>query len=372
MEVLVHYTLFALFLVCFVVQSSFLIYNHFALKHSAAATPLPTQILPVSVVICARNEAQNLQENLPEILAQDYPDFEVVVVNDCSNDSSSAILDGFKITCPNLKVVTVTEHKRFKTGKKFALTMGIKAAKNEYLLLTDADCKPASHQWIQLMQQGFSDQKEIVLGYSPYQKTGGFLNTFIRFETLKTAINYLSAALNKNPYMGVGRNLAYTKSLFFRSKGFASHLHLLSGDDDLFINQNATAVNTAVQINSGAYTQSETKTTLSAYYRQKRRHMGVGKYYRGKTRFLITLDALSGFLFYVSLMALLFLNFELWIVAGIYIVRLMAQGVVYPKIFKKLDAADLILWFPVLDLFYYIYLNVFGVVGSVTKNLKWK
>ncbi len=342
------------------------------MKFSDTAVTSVTQTLPVSVVICARNESRNLQENLPLIMTQDYPDFEVVIVNDCSTDDSSTILNQLENKYPNLKVVTVNEHKRFKTGKKFALTMGIKAAKNEHLLLTDADCKPASSYWIKRMQEKFSDQQEIVLGYSPYQKTGKFLNTFIRFETIKTAINYLSAALNNHPYMGVGRNLAYTKSLFFRSKGFAAHLHLISGDDDLFINQTATAFNTAVQINPEAHTYSETKTNLSDYYRQKRRHMGVGKYYKSRNRISITLDALSGFLFYTLFTILLFLKFELWVVGGIFIFRLIAQCLIYPKIFKKLDAADLIWWFPVLDLFYYIYLNLFGVVGSVTKNLKWK
>lgn len=324
------------------------------------------------MIICARNEAKNLQENLPLILNQNYPDFEVIVVNDCSVDGSVLILDQFKTLYPNLKVVTVTEHKRFKTGKKFALTMGIKAAKNEYLLLTDADCQPASDQWIELMQSGFSEEKEIVLGYSPYRKTSGFLNTFIRFETVKTAIGYLSAALHNKPYMGVGRNLAYTKTLFFRSKGFAAHLHLLSGDDDLFINQNATATNTAIQILPEAQTFSETKKGFINYYRQKRRHMGVGKYYKARNRTLITLDALSGFLFYIFLTVLLILKFEPWIVTGLFVFRFMVQCFFYPAIFKKLDAADLVWWFPVLDLFYYVYLNVFGVVGSVTKNLKWK
>lgn len=372
MEIFLPYILFALFQICFVIQLYFLAYRQGILKNYEVDSPAADQNLPVSVIICARNEAQNLQENLPIILTQKYSNFEVIVVNDCSVDDSVHVLDQLKSTYAHLKVVTVTEHKRFKTGKKFALTMGIKAAQNQHLLLTDADCKPASDNWIKFMQQGFSDQKEIVLGYSPYQKTGGLLNTFIRFETIKTAISYLSAALNHQPYMGVGRNLAYTKSLFFRSKGFASHLHLLSGDDDLFIDENATAINTAIQILPEAQTFSETKKGLFAYYRQKRRHMGVGKYYKSKNRFLITLDALSGFLFYIFLTVLLILKFEPWIVAGIFIFRFMVQCFFYPAIFKKLDAADLVWWFPILDLFYYVYLNVFGVVGSVTKNLKWK
>ncbi len=372
MEISLPHILLVLFLLCFFVQLYFLLSQYFVLRKTDAPPVSSSQDLPVSVIICARNEAENLQQNLPFILNQNYPDFEVVVVNDCSSDDSSFILDRFKAAYSNLKLVTVSEHRRFKTGKKFALTMGIKAAKNEHLLLTDADCVPASGNWIQLMQQSFYGQKEIVLGYSPYKKTSGFINTFVRFETVKTAISYLSAALNKSPYMGVGRNLAYTKSLFFAAKGFASHMHLLSGDDDLFVNQNANRVNTTVQILPEAHTFSETKTTFYAYYRQKKRHMGVGKYYNIKSRVLITLDALSGFLFYIFLIVLLCMKTEPLIVISLFVFRMIIQSFFYKAIFKKLDAEDLIWKFPILDLIYYIYLNVFGMVGLATKNLKWK
>ncbi|RYE35712.1 MAG: glycosyltransferase [Sphingobacteriaceae bacterium] len=372
MEVTLPYILLALFLLCFIIQLYFLISQYAGFKKSDIQTVDSDPQLPVSVIICARNEAENLRQNLPAILNQNYPDFEVVVVNDCSTDDSSYFLDQLKTEYNHLKVVTVTEHRRFKTGKKFALTMGIKAAKNEHLLLTDADCLPVSANWVALMQQGFSAEKQIVLGYSPYKKTSGFLNTFVRFETVKTACSYLSAALNKNPYMGVGRNLAYTKSLFFGAKGFAAHMHLLSGDDDLFVNQNANAVNTTVQINAEAHTFSETKTNLRAYYRQKKRHMGVGKYYKIKNRVLITFDALSGILFYILLVVLLCLKIQPVLVVGLYSFRLILQCFFYPAIFRKLDAADLIWKFPLLDLFYYLYLNVFGMVGLATKNLKWK
>lgn len=149
----------------------------------------------MSVIISARNEAKNLSEFLPSILTQDYRDYEVIVVNDCSLDGSEFLLKDMQAKYPRLKVVTINEHDRFKTGKKFALTLGIKGAANEHLLFTDADCQPASDQWIRLMMRNFKPGVEIVLGYSPYRRTKGFLNAFIRFETVKTAVNYLSAAL---------------------------------------------------------------------------------------------------------------------------------------------------------------------------------
>lgn len=333
---------------------------------------LPNVLIPVSVIISARNEAENLQENLPLILQQNYPDFEVIVINDCSYDSSDMILQDMQREYPHLKVVTITEHDRFKTGKKFALTLGIKAAKNEYLLFTDADCKPASVNWITRMAANFSTGAQIVLGYSPYYKTNNFLNPFVRFETIKTAINYLSATLNGNPYMGIGRNLAYTKKIFFSNKGFASHMHVISGDDDLFVNQHATADNTIIEIHPETFTYTNAKTTLTSWYRQKKRHMGVGKLYKNKHRRMLSFDAMSGFIFYILLILCLVFKYEPLLALGLFAFRLILQLIIYSKIFKKLNGKDLIWYLPFFDLIYYMYLNVFGLIGTFLKTTQWK
>jgi glycosyltransferase involved in cell wall biosynthesis len=334
---------------------------------------LPEVNIPVSVIISARNEEQNLKGNLPSILEQKYKDFEVVVVNDCSYDGSDLVLEELKASYPHLKVVTITEHIRFKTGKKFALTLGIKAAKHEHLIFTDADCRPASANWVTRMAANFTGDKQIVLGYSPCYKTGNFLNAIIRFETLKTAINYLSAALNGDAYMGVGRNLAYTKTLFFSTKGFAAHMHVLSGDDDLFVNQNATPLNTAIEIHKDAFVYTSAKTTVLSLVRQKRRHMGAGKLYKSRHRNLLTIDALSGLLFYSLLIAGLCYNFEAFVVAlGLFALRWIIQLIIYHKIFKKLGEARLLWYLPLFDFVYYLYLTVFGLIGIFTKTRQWK
>lgn len=333
---------------------------------------LPEVLIPVSVIISARNEAKNLQENLPFILQQNYSDFEVVVINDCSYDASDVVLEDMQRLYPQLKVVTITEHDRFKTGKKFALTLGIKAAKNEYLLFTDADCKPASVNWIARMAVNFSTQAQIVLGYSPYYKTGNFLNPFTRFETLKTGINYLSSALTGDPYMGIGRNLAYTKTLFFSQKGFASHMHVISGDDDLFVNQHATADNTIIEIHPDAFVYTSAKTTLTSWYRQKKRHMGVGKLYKNKHRHMLSFDAISGSLFYILLILCLIFKYEPLLALGLFAFRLILQLIIYSKILKKLGGKDLIWYLPFFDIIYYMYLNVFGLIGTLLKTTQWK
>lgn len=372
LEAYIKDALFVLFQLCVIIQLYYLLSNHSKLAGYTPVEETPAVSIPISVIISARNEARNLTENLPYILQQSYPNYEVVVINDCSTDGSADVLLTIQQEFKHLKVVTITEHTRYKTGKKFALTLGIKAAKNEHLLFTDADCKPATLNWITRMAAQFNPQVQIVLGYSPYTRTNNFLNPFIRFETLKTGVNYLSAALTGDAYMGIGRNLAYTKSIFFGAKGFAAHMHVISGDDDLFVNQNSTPQNTAIEIHPDAFTYTDAKTTLSTWYRQKKRHMGVGKLYNNRHRRMLSFDAISGFLLYVLFILCLVYNFEpLWAI-GMVVFRLILQIVIYSKVFKKLGGKDLVWSLPFFDMMYYTYLNVFGLIGTFIKTTRWK
>lgn len=326
---------------------------------------------PVSIIIAARNEYENLQKSLPAILNQDYPNFEVIVVNDCSWDESQAWLEELQKTEPRLKVSQLIEQEKYPTGKKFALTIGIKAAKNSLLLFTDADCFPASNQWLRLMQNQFSSGKDIVLGVSPHNKKAGFLNKFIRYEGLVTTQFYISAALANNPFMGVGRNLAYRKELFFKHKGFASHQHIKSGDDDLFINQAATASNTAIQINPDSFVYTEPKTTFNAWAHQKTRHLTTGKLYKTKHKRLLGMHYLLMFLFYVSLVAGLTFNLALWpVIVAIYSIKLISQSVIVYKCGKKIKAQALFIWVWLFDVLYLVYILLFGFRSLFVKNVK--
>ncbi len=362
----------AIFQVCFLVQLYYIIVVHRLLSVYKKSDVENSTINPVSIIICARNEEKNLGLNLPFILEQDYPNFEVVVVNDCSIDDSQHLLRELSQKYKNLKVVSIAEHERFKHGKKFAVTLGIKAALNELLLFTDADCKPSSNQWLRIMQSNFKDSTEIVLGFSPYKRSAGFVNRLIQFETFFTALNYLSFALAGKPYMGVGRNMAYTKSLFFRGKGFASHMHLLSGDDDLFVNQNSTKTNTVIEIHPDTQVWSEPKTTLASYITQKIRHFSAGKVYKKEHRKMLGLQAGSAILFYVALISLAFLHAQWWILVATYILRLATQCIVYHPIFKKLTYNRLIWLLPVFDFIYYFYIVVLSVITVFKRKIQWK
>lgn len=235
--------------------------------------------LPVSVIICARNEAEELQKNLSNILEQDYDKFEVIVVNDGSTDLTQDILSDFQKKYEHLKVIHISPEDKKTAGKKFALKTGIDAASYEYLLMTDADCCPVSRQWIAEMMNGFDKEHQLVLGISPYRNYGKFLHNIVDYETLTTMIQYIGWALWKHPYMGVGRNIAYTKTLYNKVGGFESHMDVMSGDDDLFVQQAIKHTSTAVCLNENAYTYSDPPQTFKEWWRQKVRHYSVGGKY---------------------------------------------------------------------------------------------
>ncbi len=325
---------------------------------------------PVTVIIAARNEYRNLQENLPSILEQDYPNFEVIVVNDCSWDDSQKLLEYYQENYPHLKICKLIEQEKYPTGKKFAITIGIKAAQHENLFFTDADCKPNSNQWLKLMQSRFSEnpQAQIVLGYSPYKKYKGFLNLFIRYETVLTATAYFSAAILKRSFMGVGRNLAYTKSLFFKHKGFASHQHILSGDDDLFVNETATASNVAIQIHPDSFMYTEPKRRVGDWMRQKGRHIGTGKFYKTNDKLFLGIYYATLLLFYTAFITLFFLQLDPILLGIIYSIRFLVQTVIFYLVLKKLRSTSLIWFIPLLDFVYLVYIWVFGIKGFFTRQ----
>ena len=368
------FLIFGIYGFLFIFQLYFLLFVYGRLTfYKSASLENKTETPPLSVIICARNEEENLRQNLPKILSQDYPGFEVILVNDFSEDETKWLLKEMCIQHPHLKVVEIAEHVRLKHGKKFAVTLGIKAAQYEHLVFTDADCVPQSDQWLRHMANAYSGGNEIVLGYSPYIKKTGFLNALIRFETFHTAMSYLAYALKGNAYMGVGRNLAYTKSLFFRGKGFAAHMHIPSGDDDLFVNQNATPHNTAICIYPEAQVWSEPKTTFATYSRQKTRHAGASKAYKPSHRRMLATQLISAFLFYVVAIIAVVLYPQYWyIVLGTYLFRLLIQLIVYYPIMRKLQVTGLIWGLPFLDIIYYGYICVNGFFALFRKEVRWK
>jgi cellulose synthase/poly-beta-1,6-N-acetylglucosamine synthase-like glycosyltransferase len=319
--------------------------------------PAAGNLPPVSVVISAKNEAENLKEFLPSILEQDYPDFEVVVVNDASSDDTEMVLGELKAKYPRLKVTFLSEDKKFSHGKKLALTIGIKAAKNELLLFTDADCYAPHKSWIRSMVQNYDGSTDVVLGYGGYTREKSLLNNIIRFDTFFIGMQYLGFARAGIPYMGVGRNLSYRKSIFFRHKGFAGHSFLRSGDDDLFVNEVATRKNTKVEYAISSHTRSIPEKSWKKWANQKNRHFTTSRYYRGGHKFLLFLEPFSRLLMYGGVIWTMVINLYIYHVLIALLIRILSQMFVIKYSMQRLNEKNLLLTSLIYDIFLpFIYL----------------
>jgi glycosyltransferase involved in cell wall biosynthesis len=331
-----------LFIIMVMVQVFYYLY-FYARVAFYRKTSQPEKTDPVSVVICARDEAINLRNNLPAILEQNHPDYEVVVVNDCSEDDSDMVLKELEQKYPHLRVTTIRKDEKFTHGKKLALTIGIKATRNECLLLTDADCRPVSPYWISTMARHFTKSVDIVLGYGGYDTRRSLLNNYIRYDTLVIAMQYFGFAMAGRPYMGVGRNLAYRRSLFFEQKGFASHRHLASGDDDLFVNQAARPDNVAYEFNPEGHTRAEAKNSMGTWMKQKKRHLTTGMHYKAPIKWWLALEYISRLGFYGLLILLWVMPGYMYLVLGGLVLRGVIFGILIHRVMKQFDEKYLFL-----------------------------
>ena len=328
--------------------------------------------IPVSVLVCAKNEAENLRSFIPSILEQDYRDFEIILINDGSQDDTLSVMKAFQASNSNVKIVDVKPVETFWGSKKYALTLGIKAATHNFLLFTDADCKPVSNQWIKRMSSHFDKQKTIVIGYGAYQKKKGLLNKLIRFETLITAIQYFSYTMAGIPYMAVGRNLAYRKEEFFEARGFMDHMDVKSGDDDLFVNQIANKRNTIVCFLKDSFTVSLPENSLKKWFDQKRRHVSTSSRYKTSHKLLLGLFYISQLLFWVLGILLLVIQFQWQFVAGLIIVRFAVQYLILTKATQKLGERDILLFLPFLEVFLIVVQLVIFMTNLTSKKGRWK
>ncbi|WP_395067048.1 glycosyltransferase [Flavobacterium sp.] len=357
-----------------VVLVQFLYYVVFFGKFSFAKpqTATPKRV-PISVIVCAKNEEENVKNFVPLLAQQNYPDYEIVLIDDASSDETLEVFEAFEKQFSNVKLVKVENIEAFWGNKKFALTLGIKAATNEYLLFTDADCYPTSTEWIKEMSAQFTKEKTIVLGYGAYEKIkNSFLNKIIRFETLLTATQYFSWAKLGKPYMGVGRNMAYKREEFFKTNGFIEHMKIRSGDDDLFINQAANSKNTAVCYTPDSFTFSKPKTTFKDWFTQKRRHVATAKHYKSFDRSQLAVFYASQLLFLILPIILLAFQFQWIIVLSLITFRYLFAWLSLGFAAGKLKEKDVMYWFPIIEITLIVtQLNIF-ITNTFSKPVHWK
>jgi cellulose synthase/poly-beta-1,6-N-acetylglucosamine synthase-like glycosyltransferase len=336
-----------------------------------------TEQPPVSVIICAKDEAENLRQFLPFVLQQEYPDFEVIVINDGSTDETQTLLNNLCVEYQNLRTTFVPVGANNLSTKKLGLTLGIKAAKNELLLFTDADCMPEDNTWIARMARNFTPETDFILGYGAYLNKRGFLNRLITYDTLFIALQYMGMAIARKPYMGVGRNMAYRKETFFAHKGFASTLNLISGDDDLLVNKASNSKNTKVEIAPDSITWSEPNKTFSGWFYQKERHLSVSSYYKASSKFRLALEPMTRGLFYLALILSAVVGNLITLIATavLFVTRLIIQLVIINKSSNHFGERKYIFLLPVFDIFLplvNLYILTFGRITSRGKSVRWK
>ncbi len=332
---------------------------------------LDIQDKPVSLIICAHNELENLKKLLNKLYTQAYSEIEIVVVDDRSEDGTYDFLLEEEKKRSYLKAVRIEWTPNHINEKKYAITLGIRAAKNDNLLLTDADCEPTSIYWVKTMMNQFDNHVDFVLGFSYYKKYPGLLNRYIRYETLQTALLYFTLALAGIPYMGVGRNLGYNKSFFMNKNGFRRILDVVGGDDDLFVNRYARRKNTIPVIHPDAVVLSEPKRNLKDYLIQKKRHLSVGKHYRNKHKIILGIIAFSKLFFWIGGLSLIVLLYRLFWVAIIILAVLLLSLWSFKKISDRFNVKYEYGWAWLMDFMYISFLIIFSLSAFSSRKIKW-
>ena len=330
---------------------------------------------PVSIIICAKNEEENLRRFLPKIFEQKYPKFEVIVVNDCSSDETETFITNLQQKYSNLKYTFIKEDPKFKHSKKLAVTIGIKAATYDHFVFIDADCYPETDMWLNSMCTKFQNNVQIVLGYGGYEQNEGFLDKLVRYDTYSIAVNYFSFAHIGIPYMGVGRNMAYTREAYMQSSRFTKHYHIFSGDDDLFVCEVARKKNTAIELSGNGYTRSEQVETFSQWCSQKRRHITTAHQYRFIHKFLLSLEPFTRLVFYLFTLLYFILGFTaLWyIILSLVVSRFLAQFIINNLNMKRLHETKILVYSPLFDIILPILIAVFFIQNKfINRRKRWK
>ncbi|MCC6186960.1 MAG: glycosyltransferase [Chitinophagaceae bacterium] len=366
-------SLFYIFSVCILIQTSFAIWMLWLSGSSKSSTPAAApQNEAMSIVICARNEASNLAQNLPLILAQQHTHYEEIVVNDASDDDSDTILQALATQHSNLRIVTIApSDERNLPGKKHALSKGIAAAQYDNLLLCDADCSPASEQWASIMSNALHHKKQIVAGYGAYLPAPGWLNKFIRWETLHSYLQYSTYAQSGIPYMAVGRNLAVKKELLVEAQAQPLWASMPSGDDDLLIRLMGNKHNVAIIADTEAATNSVAKNNLNEWLAQKQRHLSTGKLYRKHIQILLGVYALSHGLTWLLWLVLWLAGYG-YLVSSLMILRCMLTWSLWGITAHNLKESSLIIWLPLCDIGWAIYNLILSPYIFFKTKTTWK
>ena len=310
--------------------------------------------VPVSIIVYAQNDSENLKKHLPALLTQDYPEYQVVVINDGSTDDTDDTLKFFQNEFKHLYFTYVPSYARYLSRRKLAFTLGAKAAKHEILIFTEAYCEPINDQWLTAIMSSYTPETNIVLGYCKYGNYKGLMHKLIAYDNLLSGLRYLSSVLFHHPYTGNGRNLSYRKDLFFKNKGYYKSLNLLPGEDDLFVNETATGKNTRVSYSPNSLTEMDKIEDFRVWKGMKVSRATTQKYYKGKTLTFYHFETTCFFLFQAAAIASMAIGLTgHWMLSVIafllYVIRFVIKANVFSRSAKMLQQSGNIKWLFLLE-----------------------
>lgn len=342
-------------------------------KLAFSGTSAPQENLaPVSVIIRTKNNAEILRQTIISILAQDYPDFQVILINDASSDHTLEVIEDFAGRYSNIKIVNVVNNEAFWGKKKYALTLGIKAAKHNLLVFTEDNYVPVSRKWLREISRNFHKEKKLILGYSAVKRKKNVLsNALIRYDNWLRAVKYLSFANTGLPYSGTGRNLAYHKSAFYKVNGFISHMDMKNGEDELFINEVATPGNTTICTSKHGRTRSLTAPAFREWIHQKREGFYVFRNFKLWQRVLLNLFYIAQLLFWLLFVPLIFLAGNPIVILALIVFKWLVQYIIMARLARKFGEKGFIWLLPLYELIL-ISVQFYIFITSFRKSTRWK
>lgn len=342
---------------------------YFRLGHYKQVGKSESETLPpVSVVLCSQNQGEWLRTNLVYLLEQDYPDFEVVVVNYCSTDDTKFVMQVLSENYKRLQVVTMDQNVCGYRGKKYPLSIGIKSAKHDLLLMADPDCLPRDVErfdWIRQMVAGYRHKNvDIVLGYCGIEPRKSLFNWMQQYDNMDYSTEYLGAAIMHRPFTGCGRNLSYRRSFFMKNNGLIYSYNEPDGADDMFVNQNCRRHNVSVVLNQESFTQAAPCRSFREWHVMRKHRIATHKYYRFGLKACRFVRPLSVLLFYLAA-ALLFVSgsFPWEVLAGAVAVKWVWQIMSAAQCCKRLLLPPVIYIFsPVWEIYFLIANTILSII----------
>lgn len=327
----------------------------------------------VSVVMVVHNEAEFLKSSLPYLLEQDYPDYEIVIVDYTSTDDTRYVLRVCSENYPNLKPILFPHDVNMFQGKKYPLSIGIKSATKDVILLTEAESVPRSFDWVSQMMKGYCGDTQIVMGCNIVKSNGTLLGAFQQYENMTYNASYIGAMAMGNPFTATGRNLSFRRDFFFKQGGFISHYSIPDGADDLFVNANANSRNSSVVLSSDAFVVSEPRSSFRLWHQDRSHRLYTRRYYGLKDKLMLAFYPLSQFVFLASLVLLLVFQLFPWqLLVALLVVKLIWQIVSALPLAKRFEIKKIQFFAPLFE-FYFLFANTFMTTFALRrKNKQWR